>query len=52
MTGRNIWQIALVVSGIVYLLEVLSADYQSPLFAVLFVIVATSELIATHRQRR
>jgi hypothetical protein len=52
VTGRLIWNCALIVAGVLYLGLVFSQNIESPIFAAVFVGLAGFEVIHTHRANR
>ena len=51
MTARALWECALGIAGLLYLGLALFKSIESPLFAVLFVMLAAVELVASYRTR-
>lgn len=51
MSARTVWECALGIAGVLYLALVLFKSIESPLFAVLFVMLAGVELVASYRTR-
>jgi len=51
MSKRTIWNMAIAFSGTVYLALALFQNIQSPVFAVIFVMVAGYEVIGSHTSR-
>lgn len=51
MTARAVWECALGIAGILYLALTLFKGIESPVFAVLFVMLAGMELVSSYRTR-
>ncbi|HWD00756.1 MAG TPA: hypothetical protein VG456_28565 [Candidatus Sulfopaludibacter sp.] len=51
MSARAVWECALGIAGVLYLALALFKGIESPLFAVLFVMLAALELISSYRTR-
>ena len=51
MTTRTVWECALGIAGLLYLALALFKGIESPLFAVLFVMLAGMELVTSYRTR-
>lgn len=51
MPERLLWNFVLLLAGLLYLLIVLSDYAASPIFAFVFVALATREMVQSHRKR-
>ena len=51
MSSRDLWRLFLLLAGLVYVGGVLAANYQSPAFAIFFVVLAMTEVIGARRER-
>jgi hypothetical protein len=51
MLERLLWNFVLLIAGLLYLLIVLSDYAASPIFAFVFVVLATREMVQSHRKR-
>jgi hypothetical protein len=51
MPGRWAWNLLLLVAGLLYILMVLSDYAGSPAFVIVFVALATREMVHSHRRR-
>jgi hypothetical protein len=51
MPERFLWNVLLLTAGLAYVLIVLSDYAASPAFAIIFVALATQEMVRSHRKR-
>jgi type III secretory pathway component EscV len=51
MTARAVWECALGIAGLLYLALALFKGIESPVFAILFVMLALLELVTSYRTR-
>jgi hypothetical protein len=51
MRGRLPWNLLLLMAGLAYILIVLSDYAASPAFGIVFVALATQEMVQSHRRR-
>jgi hypothetical protein len=52
MPERLLWNLVLLIAGLLYIVIVLSDYAASPIFAFVFVALATQEIVQSHRKRR
>jgi hypothetical protein len=52
MPERLLWNLVLLIAGLLYIVIVLSDYAASPIFAFVFVVLATQEMVQSHRKRR
>ena len=52
MPERLLWNLVLLIAGLLYIVIVLSDYAASPIFAFVFVVLATQEIVQSHRKRR
>ena len=52
MSARLIWNLLLLMGGLVYILTVLNNYALSPAFSIVFVALAMQEMVQSHRRRR